>query len=83
MKPIEVNPNIYIEFNEENSKKGSKVKVGDTVRKSKYKTIFAKGYFPNWSEEVFVIKKVKNTLGWTIVISYLNGEEIVGTFYEK
>ena len=83
MKPIEVNPNIYIEFNEENSKKGPKVKLGDTVRKSKYKTVFAKGYFPNWSEEVFVIKKVKNTLGWTIVISYLNGEEIVGTFYEK
>ena len=38
---------------------------------------------PNWSEEVFVIKKVKNTVPWTYVIKDLNGEEIIGTFYEK
>ena len=38
---------------------------------------------PNWSEEVFVIKKVKNTVPWTYVINDLNGEEIRGTFYEK
>ena len=50
---------------------------------SKYKNIFAKGYVPNWSEEDFVIKKVKNTVLWTYVISDLNREEIVGTFYEK
>ena len=42
-----------------------------------------KGYIPNWSEEVFVIKKVKNTVPWTYVIKDLNGEEITGTFYEK
>ena len=47
------------------------------------KNIFAKGYTPNWSEEVFVIKKVKNTVPWTYVINDLNGEEIIGTFYEK
>ena len=37
----------------------------------------------NWSEEVLVIKKVKNTVAWTYVINDLNGEEIIGTFYEK
>ena len=45
--------------------------------------IFSKGYVPNWSEEVFLIKKVKNAVSWTYVISDLNGEEIVGIFYEK
>ena len=60
-----------------------KFKVGDHLRISKYKNIFAKGYTPNWSEEVFVIKKVKNTVPWTYVINDLNGEEIIGTFYEK
>ena len=58
-------------------------KIGDTVRISKYKNIFAKGYVPNWSEEDFVIKEVKNTGLWTYVINDLNGEEIVGMFYEN
>ena len=49
----------------------------------KYKNIFAKGYSANWSEEVFVISKIKNTVPWTCVISDLNGEEITGAFYEK
>ena len=53
------------------------------VRISKYKNIFAKGYNPNWSEEVFVIKKIKNTVPWTYVMDNLNGEEITGTFYKK
>ena len=61
------------------SNKDTKFKVGDHVRISKYKNIFAKGYKPNWSEEVFVIKKVP----WTYVINDLNGIEIIGTFYEK
>ena len=60
-----------------------KFKVGDHVRISKYKNIFSKGDTPNWSEEVFVIKKNKNTVPWTYVIDDLNGEEITGTFYEK
>ena len=63
--------------------KDPKLKIGDYVRISKYKNIFAKGYTPNWSEEVFVIKKVKNTVPWTYVINDLNGEEIIGTFYEQ
>ena len=45
--------------------------------------MFAKGYVPNWSEDVFLIKKVKNTVPWTYTISDLKGEEIVKTFYEK
>ena len=53
------------------------------VRISKYKNIFANCYTPNCSEEIFVIKKVKNTVTWTYVINDLNREEIVGTFYEK
>ena len=59
------------------------VKVGDHVRISKYKNIFDERYTPNWSEEVFVIKKVKNTVPWTYVISYLKDNEITKTFYEK
>ena len=58
-------------------------KVGDHVRISKYKNIFAKGYTPNWSEEISMIKEIKNTVPWTYVINDLNGEEIIGTFYEK
>ena len=58
-------------------------KVGDYIRISKYKNIFAKGYMPNWSEEVFIISKIKNTVPWTYVINDLNGEEIIGRFYEK
>ena len=83
MKPIDVKDNTYINTDKEINNKDPKFKVGDRVRISKYKNIFAKGYTPNWSEEVFVIKKVKNTVPWTYVINDLNGEEIIGTFYEK
>ena len=63
--------------------KDPKFKVSDHVRISKYKNILGKGYTSNLSEEVFVIKKVKNTVPWTYVINDLNGEEIIGIFYEK
>ena len=83
MKPIDVKDNTYINTDKEINHKDPKFIVGDRVRISKYKNIFAKGYMPNWSEEVFVIKKVKNTVPWIYVINDLNGEEIAGTFYEK
>ena len=83
MKPIDVKDNTYINSDKKINNKDPKVKVGDHVRISKYKNIFTKGYMPNWSEEVFVIKKVKNTVLWTYVINDLNDEEIIGTFYEK
>ena len=75
--------NTYIDFKKEVNYKDLKIKVGDHVRISKYKNIFAKRYTKNWSEEVFVIKKVKNKVPWTYVIDNLDGEEIIGTFYEK
>ena len=83
MKPIDVKDNTYIAFGKEVNDDDPKCKVGDHVRISKYKNIFAKSYTPNWSEEVFVIKKIKNTVLWTYVIDDLNGEEIIGIFYEK
>ena len=65
MKPVNVRDNTYSDFKKEVHDKDLKFKVGDHVRISKYKNIFAKGYAPNWSEEAFVIKKVKNTVPWT------------------
>ena len=79
MKPIDVKDNTYIDFGKEVNDKDPKFKV----RTSKYKNIFTKGYTPNWSEEIFVIKKIKNTVPWAYVINDLNGEEIIGTFYEN
>ena len=83
MKPIDVKDNTYIDCIKEDRDKDPKFKVGDYVRISKYKNIFAKGYTPNWSEKVFVIKEVKNTVPWTYAINDLNSEEIIGTFHEK
>ena len=83
MKPINVTDDSFAEYNEDSNKRNPKFKVGDHVRISKYKNIFAKGYAPNWSGEVFLINKIKNTVPWTYVINDLNGEEITGSFYEK
>ena len=81
MEPVDVDPSMYFDFNKENNKEGPKFKVGHHVRISKYKNVFAKGYVPNWSEEVFVIKEVKNTVPWKF--RDLKDEGIIGTFYEK
>ena len=83
MKPVDVKDNTYIDVKKETNDKNPKFKVGDHVRISKYKNILAKGYMRNWSEETFVIKKIKNTVPRTYVINDLNGEEFIGTFYEK
>ena len=83
MNQTDVNDNTSFDSNKEVNDKNAKFKVGDHVRISKYKNIFAKGYTPKWSKEVFVIKKVKNTVPWTYVINDLNGDEIIGTFYGK
>ena len=83
MKPTDVNDNTDNNIDKEVNDNDSKFKVGDYVRISKYKNTFAKGYTPNWSEEVFVIKEIKNTVPWTCVVNDLNGEEITGTFCEK
>ena len=83
MKPIDVKRGSFAEYNEKSNHKNPKFEVGDHVRKSKYKNIFARGYTPNWFEEDFVISKIKNTVVWTYVISDLNSEEVAGSFYEK
>ena len=69
MKPVDVIDDSYAEYNEDSNKEDPKFKVGDHVRISKYKNVFAKGYTPNWSEKVFVVSKTKNTVPWTYVFS--------------
>ena len=83
MKPIDVKDNTYIDFKKESNEKDLKFKVGDHAKISKYKNSFTKGYMPNWSEEVFVVSKIKSTVPWIYVIIELNDEEMIGTFYEK
>ena len=80
-RTIKMKPDI--DFKKEVNNKDPKFKIDDHVRISKYKNIFAKGYMPNWSEEIFMISKIKNTVSWTYIINDLHGEEIIGTFYEK
>ena len=82
MKPIDITDDSYAEYNENFNKKDPKFKVGDHVRVSKYKKMFAKGYTPNWSEDVLVVSKIENIVPWTYVVSDLNGEEITGIFYK-
>ena len=83
MKPINAKSDSFAEYNEESNEKDPKFKVGNHVRISKYKNIFAKRYAPNWSEEIFVISKIQNTVPWTYLTSDLNGEDIACSFYEK
>ena len=66
MKPVDVTSDSYAEYNEDFNEKDPKFKVGDHVRISKYKDIFAKGYATNWSEEVFVVSGIKNTVPWEL-----------------
>ena len=65
MKPVDVNDNTYIDFKKEINDKDSNFKAGDHVRIYKYKNIFATRYMPNWSEESFVINRLKNAAPWT------------------
>ena len=83
MKLDDIKVSTYFYQGVKRNKKDPKFKVSDHVRISKYKNIFAEGYTPNWSEKVFVITKVQNTVPWIYIISDLIDEEIVGTFYEK
>ena len=82
MKPIDVTDDSYAEYNKYFNKKDPKFKVGGHVRISKQRNILAKGYAPNWPEEVFVVSGIKNTVWWTYVVRDLDGEEITRSFYE-
>ena len=83
MIPIDVISNYYAEYNEDSNTTKPKSKVGDHVRISKYKNILAKGYTQSWSEEDFVVSKIKDTVPWTYVIIDLNDEPNTGSFYEQ
>ena len=63
--------------------KSARFNVNDRVRISKLKNIFAKGYTPNWSKEILVINKINDTVPWTYSLKDLNGEEIIGSFYDR
>ena len=83
MKPIDVGDNNKRVYIDEHNDKDSKFKVGDRVRISRYKNIFAKGYAPNWSSEIFIVDKINNTVPYTYNLKDLNDEEIIGSFYDK
>ena len=83
MKPKDVGDNNKIVCIDEYNKKSARYNVGDRVRISKFKNIFAKGYTPNWSREIFIINKINDTVPYTYNIKDLNGEEIIGSFYDK
>ena len=83
MKPVDVKGNTYIDSYEEVNDKDPKFKLGHHGRSSTYKNIFAKGCTSNQFEEVFMIKKVKNTFPQIYVINDINSEEIIETFQEK
>ena len=83
IKPIDVTNDSHVEYNENSNKRNPKFKIDDLVRISKYGKNFAKGYTPNWSEEVFIVNGIKNTVLWTYSINGLNGEKVIGSFYEK
>ena len=83
MKPEDVkndNKRVYID---EHNEKDSRFEVGDRVRISKFKNIFAKGYTPNWSKEIFIVNKINDPVPYTYNIKDLNGEEIIGSFYDR
>ena len=83
IKPKDVkddNNRIYID---EHNKRSARYNVGDSVRISKFKNIFAKGYTPNWSREIFIINKINDTVPYTYNLKDLNGEEIIGSFYDR
>ena len=77
MKPIDVknNKRVYID---EHNKKDSRFKVDDRV-----KNIFAKGYTPNWSKEIFIVDKINDTVPYPYNLKDLNDEEIIGSFHDR
>ena len=81
MKPIDVKNNKRV-YTDEHNEKSARFNVGDRVRTSKFKNIFAKGYTPNCTKEIFIIIKINNTVPYTYNIKDLNGAKIIGSFYD-
>ena len=82
IKSVDVknNKRVYID---EHTEKDSRFKVGDRVRISKFKNIFAQGYTTNWSKEIFIVDKINDTVPYTYNLKDLNDEEIIGSFYDR
>ena len=74
------NKRVYID---EHNKKSARYNVGNRVRISKLKNIFAKEYTPNWSREIFIVNKINDTVPYTYNLKDLNGEEIIGSFCDR
>ena len=83
MKSVDVKLSAHIGFVAESKDKDPKFKVGDHVRVSKYKSIFAKDYTPNSSKEILVIKKIKNTVARTYVRKTLKGKKLLESFTKR
>ena len=83
MKPIDVKDNNKRVYVDEHNEKDSRIKVGDIVRISKFKNIFAKGYTPNWSKEIFIVDIINDAVPYTYNLKDLNDEEIIGSFYDR
>ena len=83
MKTIDVGNNNKRVYIDEHNEKRSRFKVGDRVRISKFKNIFAKGYTRNWSREIFIVNKINDTVPYTYNIKDLNDKEIIGSFYDR
>ena len=83
IKPKDVGDNNKRVYIDEHNEKRSRFKVGDRVRISKFKNIFTKGYSPNWSKEIFIVNKINDTVPYTYNIKDLNGEKIIGRFYDR
>ena len=83
MKPKDVKDDKKRVYIDEHNKKSARYNDDDRVRISKFKNIFAKGYTPNWSREIFIINKINDTVPYTYNLKDLNGEEIIGGFYDR
>ena len=82
-KPKDVKNDNKRAYIDERNEKDSRYKVDDRVRISKFKNIFAKGYTPNWSKEIFIVNERNDTVPYTYNIKDLNDEEIIGSFYDR
>ena len=82
IKPIDVGHNKRVYIDEDNEK-DSRFKVSDRVRISKFKNIFAKGYTPNWSKEIYIVDKINDTVPYTYNLKDFNDEKIIGSFYDR
>ena len=82
MRPKDVRDNKRVYIDEHNGK-NSRFKVSDRIRISKFKNIFARGYTSNWSRDIFIVNKINDTVPYTYNLKDLNGEEIIGSFYDR